>query len=356
MRTILVASVVSSAIVSMFAQAAQPTQPTQSSSSHPLVSANPSSECQLSGAPAMPLDVVIYAHDKGDAKNARFTGMTTGLTVVEFPETMPKRAHVVSGTGRGGFAIDGWVNAEALPLYATSNLPVVAGHVWIQGSQRVEYEGRQHNQVRVQRTTTSPFAQTFSASTSCNNLSLVPVTVAPQDIPKFARGYSLDHNELAISNEPKGESTYKLVRSSVTSSVFFYGMDKKDDWVHLRYFGVVGIDAWAKLSDVRLLPKGERVNEYIPTAQPESGRLRIVESGRVVTVTERVQLRLRPAPDAPVIGEIEPATETLVLDVAAGWASVLPKGLNAAPPADRQFWVEARKVGIQSKNSSESAR
>ncbi len=352
MRTIPAASVVSLFVVSVLAQAAQPTQ---SSSGHPLVSANPTSECQLTGAPAMPLDVIIFTHDKGDAKNARFTGMTTGLTVVDLPETMPRRAHVVSGTGRGGFAIDGWVNAETLPLYATTNLPVVAGHVWISGSQRVEFEGRQHNQVRVQRTTTSPFSQSFSASTTCNNLSLVPVTTPPQDIPKFARGYSLDHNELAISNDPKGESTFKLVRSTVTSSVFLYGMEKKDDWVHLRYFGVVGIDAWAKLSDVRLLPKGERVDEYIPTNQADSGRLRVVESGRVVTVTERVQVRLRPSPDAPVIGEIEPATETLVLDVAAGWASVLPKGLNVAPPADRQFWVEARKVGIVSKNSRESA-
>ena len=347
MRAILLASVVSSVIASVFAQAAQPTQ---SGSGHPLVSANPTSECELSGAPSLPLDTPIYAHDTGDAKNGRFTGMTTGLTVVELPELMPRRAHVISGTGRGGFAVNGWVSAEALPLYATTNLPVVAGHVWIQGSQRVEFDGRQHNQVRVQRTTTSPFSQTFSATTTCNNLSLVPIAAPPQEIPRFARGYSLDHNELAISNEPKGESTFKLQRSTVTSSVFLYGMEKKEDWVRLRHFGVVGIDAWAKLSDVRLLPKGERVDEYIPTAQPDSARLRVVESGRVVTVTERVQLRLRPSPDAPVVGDIEPATETLILDVAAGWASVLPKGLNVAPPADRQFWVEARKVGIQSKN------
>ena len=348
MRAILIAPIVTSGVVSVFAQAAQPTQV---GSAHPLVSASPTFECQLSGSPSLPLDVIIYAKDKGDAKNARFTGMTTGLTVVELPESMPRRAHVVTGTGKGGFAIDGWVNAEALPLYATTNLPVVVGHVWISSSQRVEYEGRQTNQVRVQRTTTSPFAQTFLATTSCSSLSLVPVTAPPQDIPKFARGYSLDHNELAISSEPKGESTFKLVRSTVTTSVFLYGMEKNDDWVHLRHFGAIGIDAWAKLSDVRLLPKGERVDEYIPTTQPESARLRVVESGRVVTVSERVQLRLRPSPDAPVVGEIEPATETLVLDVAAGWASVLPKGLNVAPPADRQFWVEARKVGNQSKNS-----
>src|SRR5664280_441174 len=353
MRTILLAPVFSTAILSVFAQAAQPTQ---SNASRPLVSATTTAECQLTGSPELPLDVAIYAKEKGETKIARFTGMTTGLAVLELPESIPRRAHVITGTGRGGFAIEGWLNVDALPLYATTNLPVVAGHVWIQGSQRVEYEGRQHNQVRVQRTTTSPFSQAFSAATTCNNLSLVPVTAPASETPRFLRGYSLDHNELSLSSEPKGDPTFKLLRSTVTTSVFFYGTDKKDDWVRLRYSGTVGIDAWAKLSDLRLLPKGERVDEYIPTAQPDSARLRVVESGRVVTVTERVPIRLRPAPEAPVVGDIEPATETLVLAVAAGWASVIPKGLNVAPPTDRQFWVEARKVGNQSKNSSKVAQ
>ena len=124
--------------------------------------------------------------------------------------------------------------------------------------------------------------------------------------------------------------------------------------MRVRYYGAIGIDAWVKSGDVRLLPKGERVDEYVPAAQTETGRLRIVESGRVVSVTELVQVRSRPAPDAPVVGVIEPATETLVLDVAAGWASVLPKALNVAPPAEHQFWVEARKVGIQAKSTQAS--
>jgi hypothetical protein len=342
-------SIVSSAIVSVFAQAAQPTQ---GGPGRPLVDARPTSECRLSGTSSMPLDVTIYAHDKGDAKNARFTGMNSALVVMELPGSMPRRAHIVTGDGRGGFAIDGWVNAEQLPLHAATNLPVVAGHVWIQAGQRVEFESRQHNQIRVQRTLASPFSQSFPATTTCNNVSLGPGTAsAPEEMPKGARGYSLDHNELSVSNDPRGEPTFKLVRSTATSSVFLYGTEKNGDWVRVRYFGAIGIDAWARLSDVRLLPLGERVDEYTPTTQSESARLRIIETGRVVTVTERLQLRLRPSPDAPAVGDIEPATETLILDVAAGWASVLPKGLNVAPPADRKFWVEARKVGIQSKKS-----
>ena len=106
-----------------------------------LVGTASSSECRLEGTATMPLDAIIYAKDKGDTKIARFTGMTTGLTVLEFPDATSKRAHVLTGTGRGGFAIDGWVAATAIPLFAMANLPVVQGHVWIQGGQRVEFEG-----------------------------------------------------------------------------------------------------------------------------------------------------------------------------------------------------------------------
>ena len=74
--SIFTSAVVATAVIAVYARAEQPTQ---AGSARPLVSANPASECQLSGKPSLPLDVIIYAKDKGDAKNARFTGMTTGL-------------------------------------------------------------------------------------------------------------------------------------------------------------------------------------------------------------------------------------------------------------------------------------
>jgi hypothetical protein len=353
MRRSPVASFLCILITSLVAFGAEKPQGTATSS---LVGSSATADCRLTGTATMPLDVALYSKDKGDTKIARFTGMSSGLTVLELPESSQRRAHVVTGTGNGGFALDGWVDVTAIPLFAVANLAVVPGHVWIQGGQRVEYDGRHQSHVRVQKTLTSPFAQSFSALTSCSSLSVAPVAAIPSDIARWARGYAFEHTELALSNEPKGEPSFKLIRSSVTTSVFLYGTDKKDDWVRVRYHGAIGLDAWIKSSDVRLLPKGERVDEYIPATQSETGRLRIVESGRVVSVSERVQVRARPAPDAGVIGEIEPATEVLIMDVAAGWASVLPKALNVAPPADRQFWVEARKVGIQTKSASATGR
>ena len=50
----------------------------------------------------------------------------------------------------------------------------------------------------------------------------------------------------------------------------------------------------------------------------------------------------------PVVGRIEANTETYVLDIVAGWASVLPKSLNVTPHGDYQFWVKASELGIGS--------
>jgi len=352
MRTAPVASLVFFAVASLVAQGAEKPQGTTTSS---LVATSATLECRLAGSTTMALDVAIYAKANGDARIARFTGMPSGLTVLELPDAATKRARVMTGTGQGGIAVEGWVDVTTIPLYAATNLPVVPGHVWIQAGQRVEFEGRHQSQLRVQKTVTSPFAQSFSAVTSCANLSVAPIAATTPDVARWARGYAFERNELQLSNEPKGDPSFKLVRSAVTNSVFLYGTEKKDDWVRVRYYGAIGLDAWVKSGDIRLLPKGERVDEYVPVTQAETGRLRIVESGKLVTVSEKVQVRSRPAPDASVVGDIEPATEVLVLDIAAGWASVLPKALNVAPPAERQFWVEARKVGVQSRTTQNSS-
>lgn len=312
-----------------------------------LLGSAANTHCPLAGTANMLLDVPIYAKDVGNAVVARFTGMPTGLTVIELPDGPAQRAHVLTGVGRGGFAIDGWVEVTAVPLYATTTLAVVPGHVWIRSGQRVQFEGKQQNQLRVHKAITSPFAQVFAAVANCASLSVAQVPAPAPDTARGSRGYALEQRELALFGEPKGEPLFKLVRAPATPSIFFFGSDKQGDWVKVRYSGAVGVDAWARLSDLRVLLKGEPADEFVPSPQAEGARLRVVESWRTVSVTEAVPIRLKSAPDSPVIGEIEPATETLILDVAAGWASVLPKAHNVAPTADQQFWVEARRVGIQ---------
>jgi hypothetical protein len=66
----------------------------------------------------------------------------------------------------------------------------------------------------------------------------------------------------------------------------------------------------------------------------------------VVKTTREIVLRADARDSARIIGRIETDTETYVLDVVVGWASVLPKSLHVMPVGEQQFWASAKELGI----------
>jgi hypothetical protein len=73
-------------------------------------------------------------------------------------------------------------------------------------------------------------------------------------------------------------------------------------------------------------------------------RLAVQEAVRTVKTRQEIPIRTEPKDSAPVIGRIEPDTETLVMDIVAGWTSVLPKSLHVAPAEGQQFWVPSKQL------------
>ena len=67
---------------------------------------------------------------------------------------------------------------------------------------------------------------------------------------------------------------------------------------------------------------------------------------RVVKPVREIPLRANAKESEATIGVVEPGAETFVLDVVAGWASVMPKALNVVPGPEGQFWVKASDLGI----------
>jgi hypothetical protein len=67
---------------------------------------------------------------------------------------------------------------------------------------------------------------------------------------------------------------------------------------------------------------------------------------RVVRAVREVPFRARAVETEPPIGVIEPEAEAFVLDVVAGWVSVMPKALQVVPRPDGQFWVRAEELGM----------
>jgi hypothetical protein len=66
----------------------------------------------------------------------------------------------------------------------------------------------------------------------------------------------------------------------------------------------------------------------------------------VVKAPREVAIRARASDSDTPIGVIEPEAEAYVLDVVAGWVSVMPKGLEVVPRPDGQFWVRAEELGM----------
>jgi hypothetical protein len=59
-----------------------------------------------------------------------------------------------------------------------------------------------------------------------------------------------------------------------------------------------------------------------------------------------VPLRGAAKDGGPIIGVIEPDAEAYVIDIMAGWVSVMPKALDVVPPDGGLFWVKRSELGL----------
>jgi hypothetical protein len=130
-------------------------------------------------------------------------------------------------------------------------------------------------------------------------------------------------------------------------SVLFFSSERRGDFVSLSYHGEVLIEAWARARDLSALDPGETSDQLAQRGSTRSApRLAVQGEPRVVKPARDVPLRAAAKESEATIGVVEPGAETFVLDVVAGWASVMPKAMNVLPGPDGQFWVKASDLGI----------
>jgi hypothetical protein len=278
---------------------------------------------------------------------ARFSGAPTALVATDFPSDAHGRARIETGTGAGGFRIRGFMAVSQLPLRAALNVVVVPGHVWIAAGRELTFVAAAPGRLRVERAISAPLAQTFSAWAPCNVLTLAPVTPNSYSPPGDARALALKKASLELFDQPTGSAVFTLTRAPGIDSVLFFSSERRGDWVSVSYHGDVIVDAWARARDFTALAAGETMDQL--PARPvlhSTPRMAVQGEPRVVKPVREVPLRANPRESDASIGVVEPGAETYVLDVVAGWASVMPKSLNVVPGPDGQFWVRASDLGI----------
>lgn len=278
---------------------------------------------------------------------ARFSGAPTALVARDFPPDPRGRVQIETGTGAGGFRVRGYLAVQDLPLYTASNVAVVAEHVWIAAGRSVTFVAATPGRLRIEKKLTSPLAQTFSAWTPCNALALAASTPANPPAASGAQNYWLKRPTLEIFDKPAGTLLVALTRAKDGDGVPFTSNERRGEWLSVSFQGDVLIDAWARVSDLAVGRDEHRQDALARSASTRApAQLAIQGEPRIVKPLREVPLRaVAKETDAP-IGVIEPGAETYVLEVVAGWASVMPKALNVVPGPNGQFWVKAADLAI----------
>jgi hypothetical protein len=301
--------------------------------------------CTLRGVSQLPTNTPIYASD-GKAI-ARFSGSDSPLSAGA-PDARGW-AVVETGTGSGSFRIKGQIEANKIPVFTAQSLPVVAGHVWIGAHRRVTLIGAAPGRLKVQKVLSFPLAQTVSAWGPCSAFSLTAGTPPGWSYAGDARGYILKQGTLDLFDNagPNNLLVHTLFKAPEADGVLFYSTEQRGGWVHVEHQGEIMVNAWAKLPELKALPAGETMDQLAqPTTTRNPARIAVQGEPRTVRTWREVPLRAAAKDNDAIIGVIETGTDTYVLDVMAGWASVMPKSLNVMPVENGGFWVKASDLGV----------
>lgn len=304
--------------------------------------------CTLSGSALPAVDTTIYEKPDGSSAIAKLPGAKISLTLSDFFSSGGDRVHVKTSSGSGGFRIEGWVDASRLPIHTKKDVPVVQNHVWIAADREVLAIAAGNGKLRVKRQVGSPFSQAFTGWAPCSSLALsasVPSGWSPEG---NAQGFVAKKDVELYDSGDDGRSMVSMLSPDPSSDgIVLWSTEKKNGWVHLVHHSDVVIDAWAKASALHALPRGEtQDSQPTPSTSRNPPLLKLAGNPKTATAPKDLSIRTSASDKGKVVGTLESGAEVYVLDIVAGWASVLPKALNVTPHSDGQFWVKASDLGV----------
>jgi hypothetical protein len=304
----------------------------------------PGRRCELDGVAQFVPNTPIQSTD--GRVIGRFSGVATHVTVNELTFALPPRAHVMTGNALGSFRLRGYVAARDLPLFTTASISIAAEHVAIGAHRGVSLTGVSPDKLKIERVAAPPLGQTFTAWTTCSALSLEAAPPPAWSPPGDARGYALKKDALELLDGPDGAAVGAVRRAPGAASVLFFGGEQSGGFVHVERHADIVIDAWARASELTALPRGETLDQAEPPLTTHGApHLALANEPRVLKPVHEVTLRAEARElDAP-IGVIGADTETYVIDVMAGWVSVMPKAMDVLPPEGGAFWAKKADLG-----------
>lgn len=296
--------------------------------------------CAVKGTHPGPKGAAIYDEPSGGRAVATFTGARQAMVISEIPADPTKgRARIATSVGGAALRVDGWVQPSAVAVFATRDLAVVPGHVWIAEAARVRLVAATSGSLTAEVTLPGGSGQAVRAAAPCDAFSLQQGTPAAVKVPGNARGYLTRGAALDLFADPGKASVFTL-RSSEGTAQLFWSDEARGAFVRLRSRDTLAIDAWARKRDLEALKKGEMMDQFLPpTTAVAAPTLQLEGSARVVKIARDTPFRARRDDKEKVIGTIEAGAEVYVVETTLGWVNVLPKDLGLTPAEGGGFWI-----------------
>ncbi len=305
-------------------------------------------DCVVKGKGVIDKTVTIYDAREGGIALASFATQEVTLEVSDFPADPSGRAKVKTGKGGASLRIEGWMDAAKVPLSAKSELPVVAEHVWIGRGQVVKLKGASPGKITVE-TTLSSTQQKLKSKTACSGVAVGNVLGDEVEVPKGAKKWVLKSSSLDLFDSAGGATVFTLDVLTPETGLLLFSTDGQGAYMHVRHYGGVVVDAWAKTSDLKLFPKGEMLDELagpgMVTIAP--AKLKVDGATKEGKAAKDTPVRSSANDKGKQIGTLEEGADVIVIDTMAGWSRVFPKTLELIPPDGKDFWVKADAITIK---------
>jgi len=289
--------------------------------------------CRLEGRSKPPSGLEVFARPTGGSARARLTGAALHVAL---RAVAGARSEIAAGDG---FVIRGFVDLHRFEAHTVRPVTVVDKHVFITRGQTVSPLAARGGHVRVELVV--PVSkQRVETWARCADLTLGPTTSPGWDPPGEARGYVADAPKTWLYASPNGTPVFTLERGAAPTGLLFFGIEQRGEWVRIRRESTFSIDAWARLGDLRALPEGERIDQWVPpktakgVARVARGELGLGKTRRAVVV------RAEPNENGLNVGAVAAGVDVYVVDVVLGWSRLLPKSLAFTEGDGGGFWVE----------------
>ncbi|MBM4359301.1 MAG: hypothetical protein FJ096_14460 [Deltaproteobacteria bacterium] len=309
--------------------------------------------CAIQDTTAPAKEAEFFGAASGGSAVAKFTGVTLGLKLSEFPAELgaPARVRVETGDSKTpSIRVKGWANPGSFRYFARESVSLVGTQVRLTKGLEIVPLGMQNGNLTFEHPVLGTRGEDgnpvkLRGSIPCSKVALAPPGVDAADAPRGVRWYHMRASSLRVFDKPQGTQVVELRMDGHNGKVFFSADLPRSGWLYVTSPGDVTITGWIRSGDVELQPYAEVVNMQLLEPPPlRSPSLALAEPPKTLTATVELPILSKAEAGAPPLGVVEVGATIHGMDVSTEWTSVIPTSLAIMPVDGAGFWVKTASL------------